>query len=46
MIILVIDALVSNIWTALLFYGAGITHKIDAWLGADPTLIEDVKKIF
>jgi uncharacterized membrane protein len=43
-IILVIDALVSNIWTALLFYGAGITSKIDAWLGADPTLIEDVKK--
>jgi len=43
-IILVIDALVSNIWTALLFYGAGITSKIDAWLGADATLIEDVKK--
>lgn len=43
-IILVIDALVANVWTALLFYGAGITHKIDAWLGADATLIEDVKK--
>ena len=43
-IILVIDALVANIWTALLFYGAGITHKIDVWLGADATLIEDVKK--
>lgn len=43
-IILVIDALVANVWTALLFYGAGITHKIDAWLGADVTLIEDVKK--
>lgn len=43
-IILVIDTLVANVWTALLFYGAGITHKIDAWLGADATLIEDVKK--
>lgn len=43
-IILVIDALVANLWTALLFYGAGITHKIDAWLGADATMIEDVKK--
>lgn len=43
-IILVIDALVSNLWTALLFYGAGITNKIDSWLGADATLIEDVKK--
>lgn len=43
-IILVIDALVANVWTALLFYGAGITHKIDAWLGADATSIEEVKK--
>ena len=42
-IILVIDALVANVWTALLFYGAGISPKIDAWLGADATLIEDVK---
>ena len=43
-IILVLDALVSNLWTAFLFYGAGITYKIDTWLGADATLIEDVKK--
>ncbi len=43
-IILVIDALVANVWTALLFYGAGVSSKIDAWLGADATLIEDVKK--
>lgn len=43
-IILVIDALVANVWTALLFYGAGVTQKIDAWLGADASLIEDVKK--
>ncbi len=43
-IILVIDALVANVWTALLFYGAGVSAKIDAWLGADATLIEDVKK--
>jgi uncharacterized membrane protein len=43
-IILVIDALVANVWTALLFYGAGVTQKIDAWLGADASMIEDVKK--
>ncbi|MEY3855464.1 MAG: hypothetical protein RIS68_1478, partial [Bacteroidota bacterium] len=43
-IILVIDALVANMWTALLFYGAGITQKIDTWLGADASLIEDVKE--
>ncbi len=43
-IILVIDALVANVWTAILFYGAGISQKIDTWLGADATLIEDVKK--
>lgn len=43
-IILVIDALVANFWTALLFYGAGISDKIDAWLGADASSIEEVKK--
>ena len=42
-IILVIDALVANIWTAILFYGAGITDKIDRWLKADTTSIEEVK---
>lgn len=42
-IILVIDALVANTWTALLFYGASITKKIDKWLGADISLIEEVR---
>jgi uncharacterized membrane protein len=42
-IILVIDALVANTWTALLFYGASITKKIDKWLGADINSIEQVK---
>ena len=42
-IILVIDALVANTWTAVLFYGANYTKKIDRWLGADLTAIEEVK---
>ncbi len=43
-IILVIDALVANIWTAFLFYGAGITQKIDQWLKADSSSIDAVRE--
>lgn len=42
-VILVIDALVANTWTALLFFGAGISKKIDKWLQADTSSIEEVK---
>ncbi|SOE24171.1 Uncharacterized membrane protein [Spirosomataceae bacterium TFI 002] len=43
-IILVLDAIVANIWTAVLIYGAGIHQKIDKWLKADSSAIEDVKQ--
>lgn len=39
---LVIDSLVANIWTAILFYGAGITDKSDRWLKADTTSIQSM----
>jgi uncharacterized membrane protein len=42
-IILVVDALVANTWTAILFYGANYTQKIDHWLKADTNSIEEVK---
>lgn len=42
-IILVIDALIANMWTGVLFYGAGISSKIDKWLKADVSSIEEVK---
>ncbi|MFN7013049.1 MAG: DUF819 domain-containing protein [Bacteroidia bacterium] len=39
-----VDVIVANIWMALLLYGAGIANKIDAWLKADSSSIDDVKK--
>lgn len=42
-IILVVDALIANTWTACLIYGAGISGRIDRWLKADGRSIEEVK---
>lgn len=41
---IVIDVLVANIWMGVLLYGAGISPKIDEWLKADSSAIEDLKK--
>ncbi|GAB2594817.1 DUF819 family protein [Spirosoma areae] len=43
-IILVVDAVVANIWTACLIYGAAHRDKIDGWLKADTRSIEEVKQ--
>lgn len=43
-IVLVVDAVVANTWMAILIYGAGITKRIDKWLKADMSSIEDVMK--
>jgi uncharacterized membrane protein len=43
-IILVVDAVVGNTWTACLIYGAAHKNKIDAWLKADTQSIEEVKQ--
>ncbi len=40
----VIDVVVANIWMALLLYGANITARIDRWLKADTSAIEELKK--
>lgn len=42
-IILIVDALIANTWTACLIYGAGFSDKIDRWLRADRSSIEEVK---
>ncbi len=39
-----VDIIVANIWMAFLLYGAGNSAKVDKWLGADTSAIEDVKK--
>ena len=43
-IILVVDAVVSTSWTACLIWGAAHKHKIDTWLRADTSSIEEVKQ--
>lgn len=38
-----VDVIVANIWMAFLLYGAGISQKIDVWLKADSSAIEELK---
>ncbi len=43
-VVLVVDAVVSTSWTACLIWGAAHKDKIDRWLRADTTSIEEVKQ--
>ncbi|ARV07848.1 hypothetical protein BTO04_14580 [Polaribacter sp. SA4-10] len=38
-----VDIVVANIWMAILLIGIGKKEKIDKWLGADTSAIEDLK---
>ncbi len=38
-----VDIVVANIWMAILLIGIGKTEKIDRWLKADTTALEDLK---
>lgn len=40
----VVDVVVANIWMGFLLYGANVTQRIDTWLKADTTAIDDLKK--
>ncbi|NND09373.1 MAG: DUF819 family protein [Saprospiraceae bacterium] len=40
----VVDVVVANIWMGFLLYGANITRRIDTWLKADTTAIDDLKR--
>ncbi|MFK7922671.1 MAG: DUF819 family protein [Bacteroidia bacterium] len=40
----VVDVVVANIWMAFLLVGAGRAKKIDKWLGADSSAIDDLKE--
>ncbi|WP_158838093.1 DUF819 family protein [Polaribacter sp. L3A8] len=39
-----VDIVVANIWMAILLIGIGKKDKIDKWLGADTSAIEDLKE--
>ena len=36
---IVVDVIVANIWMGFLLYGANISEKVDAWVGADNSAI-------
>lgn len=41
---IIVDIVVANIWMGFLLYGANISEKVDRWLKADVSAIEDLKK--
>lgn len=43
-IMVTVDVIVANVWTAAILYGAGRADKIDAVFKADSSAIEDVKR--
>ena len=40
----IVDIVVANIWMAILLIGIGKKDKIDKWLGADTSAIEELKQ--
>ena len=38
-----VDVIVANVWMGFLLFGAGINQKVDKWLKADSSAIEDLK---
>lgn len=41
---IVVDVVVANIWLGFLLYGANISDRLDRWLKADNSAIEDLKE--
>ncbi len=40
----IVDVAVANVWMGVLLYLAGQSGRIDRWMGADTTAIEDLKR--
>jgi uncharacterized membrane protein len=40
----IVDVTVANIWMGVLLYMAGQSERIDRWMGADTSAIEDLKR--
>ncbi len=38
-----VDVIVANVWMGFLLFGAGINQRVDKWLKADSSAIEDLK---
>ncbi|MEO0778272.1 MAG: DUF819 family protein [Bacteroidota bacterium] len=41
---IVVDVIVANIWMGFLLYGANISTRVDDWLRADSSAIEELKR--
>ena len=41
---IVVDIIVANLWLAFLLYGAGAAERIDRWLRADASAIDDLRR--
>ena len=41
---IIVDVVVANIWMGFLLYGANISERVDGWLKADSSAIEELKK--
>lgn len=41
---IVVDVVVANIWMGFLLYGANISKRVDKWLKADSSMIDDLQK--
>ena len=39
----VIDVIVANIWMGFLLFGAGMSKRVDGWLKADSTAVDDLR---
>ncbi|MDG2425036.1 MAG: DUF819 family protein [Flavobacteriales bacterium] len=43
-VMIIVDVFVANLWMPFLLIGAGISAKIDSWLKADASAVEELKK--
>ena len=40
----VIDVIVANIWMAFLLFGAGMSKRVDSWLKADSSAVDELRE--
>ncbi len=41
---IIVDVVVANLWMGFLLYGANISKRVDKWLDADSSAIEELKR--
>ncbi len=41
---IIVDVVVANLWMGFLLYGANVSGRVDKWLNADSSMIEELKR--